>query len=199
MRFDTLRRIDSTRHQNIGTQVVKTFPLVRSHFTQIIKRGFRSSETAPIGLRFFAVAFADKNHRSVFGLLQQWEQRTGQAHRCNGIDTVLVDPFRYGLKVQWRQGIEIAGAMHHAIQFSACGFINSFRELLKLFLLCAHQIKADSKRLRTASSHNGIIYFFQTLLMTRNQNNSRSGSRIGFGNLLAQALGCSGNQDGFVR
>ena len=93
MRFDTLRRIDGTRHQNIGTQVVKTFPLIRGHFTQIIERGFGGTETASIGLRFFAVAFANKNHRSVFGLLQQWEQRTGQTHRCHGINTVLVDPF----------------------------------------------------------------------------------------------------------
>ena len=89
--------------------------------------------------------------------------------------------------------------MHHAIQFSAGCLINSFRELLKLFLLRTHQIKADGKRLRAARSHNGIIYFFQTLLMTRHQNDSRSGSRIGFGNLFAQALGCAGNQDGFVR
>ena len=63
MRFDTLLRIDGTRNQNIGTQVVKTFPLIRSHFTQIIERGFGGTKTAPIGLRFFAVAFADKNRK----------------------------------------------------------------------------------------------------------------------------------------
>ena len=134
MGLDALRRVNRTRNQNIGAQVVKTFPLVGSDFAQIIQRGFRRAEPSPISLGIFAMTFPDKNYRGIGRCFEQRQHRACQTHRRDGVDPVLVDPFGYSLEIQRRKRIEIAGAMYDTVQASAGRLGNGCGELVKLLL-----------------------------------------------------------------
>ena len=143
MGLNPLRRVDRAGNEDIGAQVGEAFPFVGGDFAQIVQRGFRGAETAPIGLGRFAVAFAHEDNRSVGRGFEHRGERAGQAHRRDGVDAVLVDPFGDGLEIQRGEGIEIAGAVHDAVEPAAGGFVDGGGKLCKLVFFRAYQVEAD--------------------------------------------------------
>ena len=195
--FFPLRGVDRAGNQDVGAQVGEAAPFVGDAEGEVVEGSFRCAEAAPVGLRRFAVAFADEDDGGVFRLHQQGGEGTGESHGGDGVDAVLFDPVGDGLEVERGECGKIAGAVDDAVEPAARGFGDGGGQLGEFVFFGGEQVEADGVGFGRAGGDDFVVNLFHAFLPPCDEDDGGAFSGAVFGGGGAYALRGAGNQDGF--